>query len=134
MDSNDLFSFLDDASAHNVEENNSDEEGMVLDEPAVPSSNHKRKAVSPPEAAARIPSKTFQSDASMQDVDNQPGPSVIKKPRIGSPQPVVLDDFETEAKREVEASAGLTGAVVEGSRLELRHQVCTFHVPLPSFC
>ncbi|KAF9042917.1 rRNA-processing arch domain-containing protein [Panaeolus papilionaceus] len=42
---------------------------------------------------------------------------------MGSPQPVVLDDFETEAKREVEASAGLTGTVEGGSRLELKHQV-----------
>ncbi|GAW07422.1 antiviral helicase [Lentinula edodes] len=37
--------------------------------------------------------------------------------------PVVLDDFETEAKREVAASAGLTGGVEAGSRLELRHQL-----------
>ncbi|KXN88677.1 ATP-dependent RNA helicase mtr4 [Leucoagaricus sp. SymC.cos] len=43
---------------------------------------------------------------------------------MGSPNPVVLDAFETEAKREVAASAGLTGATTEaGSRLELRHQV-----------
>ncbi|EIN05504.1 antiviral helicase [Punctularia strigosozonata HHB-11173 SS5] len=47
-----------------------------------------------------------------------------KKPRLASPKPVVVDEFETEAKREVDASAGLTGASVEeGSRLELRHQV-----------
>jgi len=37
--------------------------------------------------------------------------------------PVLLDDFETEAKREVAASAGLTGTDEEGARLELRHQV-----------
>ncbi|KIJ98963.1 hypothetical protein K443DRAFT_103070 [Laccaria amethystina LaAM-08-1] len=42
---------------------------------------------------------------------------------MASPAPVVLDDFETEAKREVAASAGLTGAVEAGSRLELKHQV-----------
>jgi ATP-dependent RNA helicase DOB1 len=37
---------------------------------------------------------------------------------------VVVDEFETEAKREVAASAGLTGATeTAGSRLELRHQV-----------
>ncbi|KAH8110971.1 antiviral helicase [Phellopilus nigrolimitatus] len=46
-----------------------------------------------------------------------------KKLRIASPAPVVVDEFETEAKREVAASAGLTGAVEAGSRLELRHQV-----------
>jgi len=46
-----------------------------------------------------------------------------KKRRLSSPKPVVLDDFETEAKREIEASAGLTGTVELGTRLELRHQV-----------
>ncbi|KAJ7083715.1 hypothetical protein B0H15DRAFT_419711 [Mycena belliarum] len=48
----------------------------------------------------------------------------LKRPRAEAPNPVVLDDFETEAKREVAASAGLTGSSVEsGSRLELKHQV-----------
>ncbi|EJD07908.1 antiviral helicase [Fomitiporia mediterranea MF3/22] len=42
---------------------------------------------------------------------------------MASPAPVVVDEFETEAKREVAASAGLTGQVEAGSRLELRHQV-----------
>jgi ATP-dependent RNA helicase DOB1 len=46
-----------------------------------------------------------------------------KKPRLSSPHPIVLDDFETEAKREIEASAGLTGTAEVGARLELRHQV-----------
>ncbi|EPQ51568.1 antiviral helicase [Gloeophyllum trabeum ATCC 11539] len=47
-----------------------------------------------------------------------------KKPRIASPRPEVVDEVEIEAKREVAASAGLTGAAVEsGTRLELRHQV-----------
>jgi ATP-dependent RNA helicase DOB1 len=36
---------------------------------------------------------------------------------------VLVDEFETEAKREVAASAGLTGATeTAGSRLELRYQ------------
>jgi hypothetical protein len=56
-------------------------------------------------------------------VGHEPGPSIPKKPRTTSPQPMVVDEFETEAKREVEASAGLTGTVEAGSRLELRHQV-----------
>ncbi|KAF8919476.1 antiviral helicase [Mucidula mucida] len=46
-----------------------------------------------------------------------------KKARIEAANPVVLDEFETEAKREVAASAGLQGSVEEGARLELRHQV-----------
>ncbi|KJA17238.1 hypothetical protein HYPSUDRAFT_146799 [Hypholoma sublateritium FD-334 SS-4] len=54
---------------------------------------------------------------------NGEGPSVPKKPRLSSPKPVILDDFETEAKREVAADAGLTGAAEAGSRLELKHQV-----------
>ncbi|PCH38886.1 antiviral helicase [Wolfiporia cocos MD-104 SS10] len=36
---------------------------------------------------------------------------------------MVVDEVEIEARREVAASAGLTGAVEAGSRLELRHQV-----------
>ena len=36
---------------------------------------------------------------------------------------MTIDEVEIEAKREVAASAGLTGAVEAGSRLELRHQV-----------
>jgi hypothetical protein len=47
-----------------------------------------------------------------------------KRPRIASPDPVVLDEFETEAQREVEANAGLTGAeIAEGQKISLSHQV-----------
>ena len=49
--------------------------------------------------------------------------TALKKQRLSSPKPVVLDDFETEGKREVAISAGLTGAAETGSRLELKHQV-----------
>jgi ATP-dependent RNA helicase DOB1 len=58
-----------------------------------------------------------------RDLENKPGPSNLKKPRLASPKPVVVDEFEREAKREVAASAGLTGGVESGTRLELRHQV-----------
>ncbi|KAH0828606.1 antiviral helicase [Lanmaoa asiatica] len=47
----------------------------------------------------------------------------VKRSRAASPVPVVVDEFQTEAKREMAASGGLTGPVEEGSRLELRHQV-----------
>ncbi|EIM83920.1 antiviral helicase [Stereum hirsutum FP-91666 SS1] len=64
------------------------------------------------------------------DEEEDAGPSSLKKPRIAEPspvpfvQPVVVDEFETEAKREVAASAGLTGSTeAAGSRLELKHQV-----------
>ncbi|EIW76056.1 antiviral helicase [Coniophora puteana RWD-64-598 SS2] len=56
------------------------------------------------------------------DLDLDEDAKIAKLARA-SPAPVVVDEFETEAKREVAASAGLTGAVEEGSRLELRHQV-----------
>ncbi|PPQ99955.1 hypothetical protein CVT24_009534 [Panaeolus cyanescens] len=105
MDSNDLFSFLDDGA----QEIEIDEPEPVKSSVDVPSKNslEKRKAV----------------DETVDDISPANGSNEPKRPRIGSPQPVVLDDFETEAKREVEASAGLTGTVEEGSRLELRHQV-----------
>lgn len=47
------------------------------------------------------------------------GPSVPKWPRMYSHKPVVLDDFKTEAKQELEASVGLTGTAEAGSQSEL---------------
>ena len=109
MNSQDLFSFLDDVPM----EDNNDEPGaeqMDADEPRIPK---KRKAN---DAAA----------SNIEVAESEPGPSAQKKLRIASPKPVVVDEFETEAKREVAASAGLTGGVEAGSRLELRHQVRLF--------
>lgn len=94
----DLFSFLDDAPMEDTEQE-------------VPSVPKKRKA-----------EKTKVTPPPVED--NEPGPSVQKKQRLVAPDPVVIDEFETEAKREVAASAGLTGGVETGSRLELKHQVC----------
>jgi ATP-dependent RNA helicase DOB1 len=117
MNSNDLFSFLDDA-AEDDEINN--EEPMEQDRPPK-SSLQKRKADTPPPA---VDAQTDDADVNMDGA----GPSVPKKPRISSPKPVVLDDFETEAKREVAASAGLTGTAEAGPRLELKHQArISFH-------
>ncbi|KAF5390934.1 hypothetical protein D9757_003924 [Collybiopsis confluens] len=63
-------------------------------------------------------------DADIDDKSPPPLKRKIQDTRSGSSDtPVVLDEFETEAKREVAASAGLTGGVEPGSRLELRHQV-----------
>ncbi|KAF7313786.1 hypothetical protein HMN09_00535800 [Mycena chlorophos] len=93
----DLFSFLDGGPPPDDD---------VHVEPS--HEKRKRKAPTPPQ-------DTTQPEA---------GPSSPKRARLDAPDPVVLDDFETEAKREVAASAGLTGSTVEtGSRLELRHQV-----------
>lgn len=94
----DLFSFLEDAP---------EVDSMEVDSPNV--QPRKRKAKTPDTAAL---------------LQNQEaGPSEPKRPRIATPQPAGIDDVEIEAKREVAASAGLTGSVEAGS-LELRHQVC----------
>ncbi|KAL0958925.1 hypothetical protein HGRIS_014241 [Hohenbuehelia grisea] len=124
MDSNDLFSFLDEAPPE-------DADISMHEAAANGAASLKRKASQTPTDA----SPTGQPSGQVQDGDipiqeletdpktDEPGPSSSKKPRISSPHPVVLDDFETEAKREVAASAGLTGAAETGTRLELRHQV-----------
>ena len=65
-----------------------------------------------------------------EDADAEPA---AKKPRIASPVPMVVDEFETEAKREIAASAGLTGgeAAVAGQSLSLVHQVSVYdHVSI----
>jgi len=114
-----LFSFLD------VPPDNLDEgihfTGQNSDRPPTPTSSLKRKAQSP---KLRPPEKDGDHLADIELAIN-----ATKRARLRSPGPVVLDDFETEAKREVTASAGLTGTTTEvGSRLELRHQVCfLFH-------
>ncbi|KAF7979355.1 hypothetical protein HWV62_42795 [Athelia sp. TMB] len=109
MNSADLFSFLEDEPMDAqideafVEKSESDHSKAV----------RKRKA--------QLVDLTSLSNGDLNS--NEPGPSTQKKPRMASPLPVVVDEFETEASREVEASAGLTGGVEAGSRLELKHQV-----------
>lgn len=112
MNSSDLFSFLDEVPQENEDEN--EQNSMQIDaEPIQSTATHKRRAESPAVATQHF---------------DEPGPSVPKRPRIASPKPIVLDDFETEAKREVAVSAGLTGSVDPGARLELKHQVCRYLV------
>ena len=98
MNSNDLFSFL-----HEQQGDDSDDEPMDV-ETNPPVISKRKVDISPDEENLQV--------------------SAPKKQRLSSPKPVVLDDFETEAKREVATSAGLTGAAETGSRLELKHQVC----------
>lgn len=112
MASDDLFSFLDDAPPEDVP--------MYLQPDA---SNHvtegrKRKA----ELSAPLRSQSPESRGKVTDEMSEDGPST-KKTRIASPKLMVVDEVEIEAKREVAASAGLTGTTEAGSRLELRHQV-----------
>jgi ATP-dependent RNA helicase DOB1 len=102
MNSNDLFSFLDEAQGGD-DSDHDEPMDIETDPPAI----NKRKVdilLGPNEENLQV--------------------SISKKQRLSSPKPVVLDDFETEAKREVATSAGLTGAAETGSRLELKHQVC----------
>jgi hypothetical protein len=119
MNSNDLFSFLDDGQQDN--EHNFKHDSMVVGvSKSIEEPLKKRKATSgrPPSPSAR------NGDYNWQDPSDTSGPSAPKKLRFASPNPVVVDEFETEAKREVAASAGLTGGIEPGARLELKHQVC----------
>ena len=100
MNSNDLFSFLDE-----TQEGADSDHDELMDIENAPAIN-KRKV-----------------DILLGPDDENVQVSAPKKQRISSPKPVVLDDFETEAKREVATSAGLTGFAETGSRLELKHQV-----------
>ncbi|KAI9570876.1 rRNA-processing arch domain-containing protein [Boletus coccyginus] len=95
----DLFSFLDNAPQEDESEN-------------VHTSGQKRKASPGNADLGRLP-------PAQREVVERP----VKRLRAASPVPVVVDEFQTEAKREMAASGGLTGPVEEGSRLELRHQV-----------
>ena len=102
MNSNELFSFLDE-----TQEGNDSDHDEPMDVETSPPAINKRKA----ETVLGADEENIRVSAP-------------KKQRLSSPKPVVLDDFETEAKREVAASAGLTGVAETGSRLELKHQVC----------
>ncbi|PAV18118.1 antiviral helicase [Pyrrhoderma noxium] len=122
MDSNDLFSFLADKP---VDDETDSEEEYEVDEPNVEDAlavagdtSLKRKAEEDGAEALTKNEETKQEDGDVESIE-----PATKKLRVASPAPVVVDEFETEAKREVAASAGLTGAVEAGSRLELRHQV-----------
>jgi ATP-dependent RNA helicase DOB1 len=162
MNSTDLFSFL----SENAPEDDHDEQDILetVPSPFPTKSAHKRKAESPTRDVDFPVYAPQNGDAADHGVENEPGPSVYKKPRmeetlsaksthkrraelsagdedindpgpsvpkkarVASPKPMVLDDFETEAKREVAASAGLTGSVDTGTRLELKHQVRSYYV------
>ena len=122
MTSKDLFSFLD----HDHDSEASDSEiAMQVDGPprsqlaGAPTPSYTRSANSPP------PRKRVNSPSLSPQPEALP-PSKRQRLEVSSASvpAVVVDEFETEAKREVAVSAGLTGATeIAGSRLELRHQV-----------
>ncbi|KAG1733850.1 ATP-dependent RNA helicase [Suillus paluster] len=103
MTTPDLFSFLNGMPSGDEDKNINVPEPRQVDKTA------KRRASTDP------PTERPNGGAS--------GGFASKKTRVASPVPVVVDEFETEAKREMAASGGLTGSVEAGSRLELRHQV-----------
>lgn len=115
----DLFSFLDDVppEAELAQDVHIDAETSG-GKNANAESSRKRK-VGSPKTSTPPPNEDIPETVT----DSEPGPS-SKKPRMASPKPIVVDEVEIEAKREVAASAGLTGVPESGTRLELRHQVC----------
>lgn len=122
MNSNDLFSFLDEAlpevddhepEVDNVHAMNTDDRSEVP---------KKRKA-----NEDDISAPPMDDTSAHPEGESEAGPSEPKRLRMSSPNPMVTDEVEIEAKREVAASAGLQGSVEAGSRLELRHQVCATH-------
>lgn len=108
----DLFSFLDNAPPEDESDNEVLADKIPIPASAPASTSSQKRKSSPGNAEpGRLPPR---------EVVDRP----VKRPRAASPAPVVVDEFQTEAKREIAASSGLTGPVEEGSRLELRHQVC----------
>lgn len=116
MDSNDLFSFLDEAPPQADSPREADGDVVMKTEGSSNSSSSKKRK-------AAVQTASPSNGALAPSTENEAGPSEPKKQRLGSPKPVVVDEVEIEAKREVDASAGLMGSVEAGSRLELRHQV-----------
>jgi len=122
MASNDLFSFLNNENDSENSDSETISDAMQIDGVPRPelarASTPSNKRSLTPEPQTRI-----KSSPSSSREDGPPS----KRKRLEAPSSsapaVVVDEFETEAKREVAASAGLTGATeTAGSRLELRHQ------------
>jgi ATP-dependent RNA helicase DOB1 len=109
MNSKELFSFLE-------QPQDAPDEDFDVQEPVmVQVDTSKKRKASPP-----VYSRT--QNGQFTPTETELAPSSLKKQRLASPKPVVVDEVEIEAKREVDASAGLTGATEAGPRLELRHQ------------
>lgn len=123
MDTDELFSFLEDQNG-GLEASTSASSAIKMDVdgegPSGTPSQSKRKR--------RKQAQTNGSSTPAvveEEKENQNKKARVKGPSLPGPtaQPIVLDEFETEQKREVNASAGLTGQVADSQRLELRHQV-----------
>jgi ATP-dependent RNA helicase DOB1 len=121
----DLFSFLDDEKTRDSDEE-MDEDVAADSKEAV--AKHEQDSVNILKREHDVDmdekSPVLKDDQTAHNGEAIDGDEPLqKRSRMATPNPVVVDEFETEAKREVAASAGLTGAVEAGSRLELRHQV-----------
>ena len=115
MSTNDLFSFLEETNADGAE---SSTNGLQL---ASTSMSAKAKKKKRKQQAAQDAQQLLEANGGSEPELKRARMDVDEP--VTSLHPIVLDEFETEAKREVTASAGLTGGVVEDQRLELRHQV-----------
>ncbi|KAG8911349.1 ATP-dependent RNA helicase mtr4, partial [Tulasnella sp. 417] len=118
MDSTDMFGFLS-GQAPDADQS------IPVDRPKKKKRKH---AAAPEPAAAEEPANGVET----MDVDGEKTEHVdgedddepaLKKLRIDEPAAVVTDEFETEAKREVKADAGLTGGQADGAKLVLTHHV-----------
>jgi ATP-dependent RNA helicase DOB1 len=120
MTSNDLFSFLDNDNDSEISDS---ETAMQVDNVSSTGLAHTSTPSNKRPATSPVP-ETRISPSSSPPLEDGP-PAKRKRLDIASTSApaVVVDEFETEAKREVAASAGLTGATeTAGSRLELRYQ------------
>ena len=132
MQTDDLFAFLDEDenTSRPLQPDLISKDVDMDDDESLPPKmrKKKRKAVEAAMAAEALETGRNNSPTPVvvtQIRDSEQGgvTPASKKPRLASPKPVVVDEFQREAKREVPASAGLTGTVEAGQRLELRHQV-----------
>jgi ATP-dependent RNA helicase DOB1 len=124
MTSKDLFSFLD--HDHDSEASDSEIASNAMQVDGSPRSQLARAPTPPDKHSANSPGPRKRIKSPSLSPPPEDGPPSKRKrfevPSASAPA-VVVDEFETEAKREVAASAGLTGATeIAGSRLELRHQ------------
>lgn len=100
-----------------------------------PKKKKRKHAAAAPEPAAMEEAsngvKAMEVDGEKHDDDDAEDDDepVLKRLRIDEPTAVVTDEFETEAKREVKADAGLTGGQADGAKLVLTHHVRWFLFP-----
>ena len=125
MTSNDLFSFLDNDNDSEISDSETALNVMQVDDVSSTGLVHASTPSSKRPATSPVPETRIKSPALSPPVEGGPPAKRIRLDIASTSAPaVVVDEFETEAKREVAASAGLTGATeTAGSRLELRYQV-----------